>query len=335
MEKSRSIYIDLVKGISILTLFFLHFENGCWDFRYNYFLVRSPSFYMVVGWLWGLSSHQRTISEHWQKRKKGLVMPYIWLSLIAIVFDVLMILCFQTDSFVLWRDVYKTLCLRGVGTLWFLPALLGGEMLFLAQRDWHKYCRMAIYFFAIIFVWGLGQVSASLHLGGHWNDIIEAPIKVISNVLQCFIYLAAAYTIANRWGKKILSWSNEALGIIGVSLLAIGFYLLNFVSLPGSFVEVLKFIVYNLVVGMGILLFFKSVESLSIWKPLQYIGQNTLNVMFTHFCILFQLALAIQKNIVGQPYSGPVTMAYFAVALVLQVILIEFVNRKVSFIVGK
>ena len=33
------------------------------------------------------------------------------------------------DSRIVLRDIYKTFTLRGIGTLWFLPAIYGGEIL--------------------------------------------------------------------------------------------------------------------------------------------------------------------------------------------------------------
>ena len=55
VKQKRSLSIDMVKGLSIMTLFFLHFENGWMNSDYNFFIVRSPAFYIVVGWLWGMS----------------------------------------------------------------------------------------------------------------------------------------------------------------------------------------------------------------------------------------------------------------------------------------
>lgn len=68
--KRRSEAIDMIKGLSIMTLFYLHFENGWMDSTYNFFLVRSPVFYMVVGWLWGMSSNRRTVQQHWKRGYK-------------------------------------------------------------------------------------------------------------------------------------------------------------------------------------------------------------------------------------------------------------------------
>ena len=124
----------MVKGLSIMTLFFLHFENGWQTTDYNFFIVRSPAFYIIVGWLWGLSKNRRSVREHWEKRLQGLVKPYFYFSLIFIAFDLIMVICQQFEQFVLYRDIYKTICLKGIGTLWFLPALLGGEIMFLYLR---------------------------------------------------------------------------------------------------------------------------------------------------------------------------------------------------------
>ena len=49
MLKERSNAIDMIKGLSIMTLFYLHFENGWMNTDYNFFLVRSQAFYIVVG----------------------------------------------------------------------------------------------------------------------------------------------------------------------------------------------------------------------------------------------------------------------------------------------
>ena len=117
ITKQRSLSIDMVKGLSIMTLFFLHFENGWINCEYNYLIVRSPAFYIVVGWLWGMSSNNRTLKGHWEKRKKGLIKPYLWLSLIFIAFDVIMVLLQLMDIQTLGRDIFKTVSLRGIGTL--------------------------------------------------------------------------------------------------------------------------------------------------------------------------------------------------------------------------
>lgn len=53
--KKRSDAIDMVKGLSIMTLFYLHFEEGWMNTDLNYFIVRSPAFYIVCRLPYGTS----------------------------------------------------------------------------------------------------------------------------------------------------------------------------------------------------------------------------------------------------------------------------------------
>lgn len=336
--KKRSQSIDMVKGLSIMTLFYLHFENGWMDIDHNIFLVRSPAFYMVVGWLWGMSSNRRTVKEHWAKRLKGLVKPYLWFSLIFLVFDVIMVLLHQFDSFVIWRDIYKTLCLRGIGTLWFLPALLGGEMLFLYLRDRSWTLKGIAYFitFALIVSYGYWS-NHSNYSASQLKEIIDAPFHVIRDISDAFIYLSIAYYISLNWGKQVFNSQKSRLFIYGTILLIVSYFVMNFALYPICIVHEFVFIVGSLCAGFGILLFFKSIENIKlIERPLAYCGRNSLTIMAVHFCLLFPIARAIDKSIFhNTEYYGNQTIVYFLIAIVIQIGIIELVNRKFKFIIGK
>lgn len=336
--KKRSQSIDMVKGLSIMTLFFLHFENGWMDLDYNIFLVRSPAFYMVVGWLWGMSSNRRTVKEHWNKRLKGLVVPYLWLSLIFLVFDIIMVLIHQFEPFVLWRDIYKTLCLRGIGTLWFLPALLGGEILFLYLRDrsWTIKGLMYLCCFAIIAAYGWWKDNI-FYDTYHLKEIIDAPFRVIKDMSDAFIYISIAYYTSLNCGKAVFNAPKSKLFIGGITLLTISFIIMNFGIYPIFGVANLMFMIGNLCAGYGILFFFKSIEELKIIEgPLSYCGRNSLIIMAFHFCLLLPIAIAVDKSIFHhQEYYGNQTIIYFLVAVILQVGIIELINRKFKFIIGK
>lgn len=336
--KKRSQSIDMVKGLSIMTLFYLHFENGWMNIDYNIFLVRSPAFYMVVGWLWGMSSHKRTVKEHWAKRLKGLVMPYLWFSLIFLVFDVIMILLYQFDSFVIWRDVYKTLCLRGIGTLWFLPALLGGEMSFLFLRDRSWKLKGIIYFIAFLLIvaykyWFVHCNYTTFHL----KEILDAPFRVVRDISDAFIYLSIAYYTSLNWGKRIFNAHKSNLFVYGILFLVLSFCIMNFALFPIEFIYNFMFIIGNLCAGYGILFFFKSIEHIKlIEKPLSYFGRNSLTIMAFHFCMLLPIAQAVDKSVFHySAFYGERTIVYFLIAVILQIGIIEIVNRKFKFIIGK
>lgn len=334
-SKKRSDAIDMVKGLSIMTLFFLHFEHGFFEFNYNFFLVRSPAFYIIVGWLWGLSQNRRSVKEHWKKRKKGLIMPYIYFSLIFIVFDLIMVVSHLMEPFALFRDIYKTLCLRGIGTLWFLPALLGGEIIFLFLRTKklkYKLVATTIFFTILYYIWGGIHLNNSLY-----NDLFGAPLKVLKDILSSFLYIGAAYFISRRFGKKILAINKIKQFLIGSCLLGLDFYIMNFKIQGTNGEEFLLFFIGNIFAGIGIILVFTAIENFKlISQPLVYCGKNSLIIMAIHYGLLFQGTLIIDRAILGyNMYYGSKTVIYFIIALILQIIIIEFINRKIPFIIGK
>lgn len=327
----------MVKGLSIMTLFFLHFENGYFNFDHNYFIVRSPAFYMVVGWLWGMSSNRRTIQQHWSKRKQGLVKPYIWLSLLFIAFDAIVVLMHAQDAQVLWRDIYKTLCLRGIGTLWFLPALLGGEMFFLKIRDVKQSVKIGSYFVCLMliysfYIWGECQFVDN----ETYRDLLKAPVRVVKDVCDALIYISIAYYSARRFGAVIMSQAKWKLLVEGAVLLMMSYAILN--NLPSNSVfYTLAFISGNVCSGFGILYLFTSIETIGVVaKPLEYFGKNSLVVMAFHFCLLYQIALIFDRVVMHHDsYSGGITVIYFSIAVLAQIVLIEIINRKFRFLIGK
>lgn len=336
--KKRANYIDMIKGLSILTMFFLHFENNFMHIDYNLFLARSPSFYMVVGWLWGLSSNRRTISQHWEKRKKGLVMPYIWFSLIFLSLDLIMIAVDLYPSKFFLRDLYKTLCLRGIGTLWFLPALLGGEMLFLLLRD-RKWCyRMLAYIVCILCI-AAYNVWFEMFAKSTVKDIINAPFRVIKDVSDCFVYLSLAYYVSCYWGKKIMSWKPWKVLLSGLFMLSVAFVCMKFIIVryDDRVIYSLIFLFANICAGFGLIATFKGLEDFKlVIKPLVYCGKNSLAIMAIHYSLLAEIFVLIDQKVFHHDvYGGLVTMVYFVIALFIQILLIELVNRKFKFLLGK
>lgn len=336
--KKRSNYIDMVKGLSILTMFFLHFENDYIHVDYNLFLARSPSFYMIVGWLWGLSSNNRTISEHWAKRKKGLVMPYIWFSLIFLGLDLVMILLDLYPKMYFFRDVYKTLCLRGIGTLWFLPALLGGEMLFLLLRDRKRNLRTVAYIVCILFIVAY-NVWYAVYPEGTVKDILNAPFRVVKDVSDCFVYLSLAYYLSRYYGKKIIGWKSGNTLLFGIVMLLIAFSCMKF-ALPATSDKIqyaLLFLCGNVFAGIGLITTFKAMEDFHlVIKPLVYCGKNSLAIMAIHYTLLAEIFVLIDSRVFHhEVYGGGITIVYFFIALAIQVLLIEIVNRKFKFLLGK
>lgn len=335
--KKRSDAIDMVKGLSIMTLFFLHFEEGWMHFEHNYFIVRSPAFYMVVGWLWGMSSSRRSIKEHWQKRKQGLVIPYFWFSLIFLVLDLILLAVSWIDPFILCRDIYKTLCLKGIGTLWFLPALLGGEMLFLIIRDCDFIKKILLWCLSLLMIYLYHRWNTCIyHDSSSISQIIDAPLTTIKDVFNSFIYISIAYYISSYCGRKLFNGQRSRLFISGLTALLLAFFLANNNPFHFFIPYTAVFMLYNILSGIGVILFFRSIETIKgISRPLVYCGKNSLVIMTMHWA-LFTITQCVDKHLLlNETYTGFRTVVYFLIATVLMMGIIELINRKLSFIIGR
>ena len=119
-------YIDATKGVAILCITFLHFEQGVIPGWLNVWIgmFMISAFYVTSGWVSGVNDKPITAKELLKKRLRQLGVPYLWFSLLIIIFDILWVALGLMESGILLRDIYKTVVLRGIGTLWFLPVLL-------------------------------------------------------------------------------------------------------------------------------------------------------------------------------------------------------------------
>ena len=124
-------YIDILKGFAILCITFLHFEAGVLPSWLNVWIgtFMISAFYLTSGWVMGLKDDKMTVKELVYKRLKSLGVPYLCFSGLIILFDIILLLWGYYDVMFLGREVYKTIVLRGIGTLWFLPSLFFGELL--------------------------------------------------------------------------------------------------------------------------------------------------------------------------------------------------------------
>ena len=167
--------------------------------------------------------------------------------------------------------------------------------------------------------------------------IVYSLTRVVKDVCDTFIYISIAYYISNANGRAIFNSKKRYQFTIGIALLFTAFYILNFVSVRYTIIETFLFMTASCCSGFGILLLFKSIEQFKpLSAPLSYCGKNSLTIMAFHFCLLFQIALIVDKNIFScSNYYGDRTIIYFLIAVILQIGIIELINRKFPYIIGK
>ena len=330
-------YIDATKGVAILCITFLHFEKGVIPNWLNIWIgmFMISAFYVTSGWVTGISNKPITPKELFKKRIKQLGVPYLWFSLLIIIFDVLWVALGFMESDILLRDIYKTIVLRGIGTLWFLPVLLIGEYIFTFIRNSKK-----------VWLWAVIGVCVTLlvnHLYNHlWlpirdsrelYKIIDAPMQPIVRGLYAWPIIAIGYLLGRKWGKSIMEGNKIMLLLISALLFAISFIL---IIKPPLEIFYINRVLSNTLPAIAFMCLFAVFTKGFITRFFTYWGINSLILMCTHFSITQEILIAFDKYILHHStFEGPITILYFIICIILTYPLVYLFNGKLKFMIGK
>lgn len=323
-NKIRERYVDIAKGISILCITLLHYEDGLLNNHWNIFigLFMIPMFYITTGWIGAISNINISFKELARKRCKQIGLPYIYWSLIILLFDLILFIIQYYDAYFIYREVYKTITLRGIGTLWFLPALFFGELIWnwLKVKKWFYiivalFCTLIYqYFYAEFFSGKDGEIY----------KILDAPFRTISSALNAWIYICIGYYVCQAF--KISQLTKLSLGCIGVILTIGGFYFIPYVKIP---------YVISIIECIGLLLIFYSCQYWKIWNYLNYWGRNSLSLMVTHYSITLVICHIVIENLFNSIFVGWITIAAFCISMLIQYLITTILNKKYPFLLGK
>lgn len=328
----RQRYIDIVKGLSILCIAFLHYEDGvlpqCVTNFIGSFMI--TAFYVSSGWLDAMKDSQRSLNELVKKRWKQLGMPYLWWTAIIIVFDLVLLAFGFYDLKFIGKEVYKALLLRGIGTLWFIPALFGGEVI------WHLLKRRNPWLIVVAFLLSAVYLHCYHTISQQHTDslsrIIDAPFRTLCNVLSAWIAVAFGWYAYRLLNDGLLKANSLKLAAIGLSLCLVSFVSASF--LP-QWLEFCAGYLATLLGPLGLLLLAKSSQSSAWLCPLDWWGRNSLNLMVTHYSItlvLFKIVVTLWMN---QPFYGWITVICFLLSMPVQYLFVAVVDRYCKFTLGK
>lgn len=92
MPSERLQYIDIAKGVAIISIVLLHFSTGFIPIDVNVFIgsYMISMFYVTSGWVNALQMHQLPFKAFLYKRWYQLGVPYIAWTLIILTFDVIL-----------------------------------------------------------------------------------------------------------------------------------------------------------------------------------------------------------------------------------------------------
>ncbi|MDE7160133.1 MAG: acyltransferase family protein [Muribaculaceae bacterium] len=335
--KERAEYLDCVKGVAILCITLLHFENGVIPVWLNVWigLFMISTFYFTSGWVFGLKSRVESPKELWRKRLVQLGMPYLWFGVLILLFDLIWWGLGQMSAQEMGREVYKFVTLRGLGTLWFLPVLFLGELLFV----WVKHSRRpwitgSVLFIATYIISYIYYVRWRPMLEGNINyQLIDSPVRPIVMGLAAWPVIGLGYGMSVWLDGRLRSTRKVISAVAGVVVLLVSIW---FVIAPPFNFFYFNNLVSNVLPVAGFIGVFALLSGTWIGKFFSYWGRNSLILMATHFSITMELLMAFDLYVMHhENFTGWRTIVYFAVAVLLTYPVVTLFNNRLSFMLGK
>ncbi len=336
--KRRSEYVDCMKGVAILSIMFLHYEDGVIPGWLNAWigLFMITAFYISSGWIFGLKGGADAPKELWRKRIRQLGIPYLWFAVLIIAFDILWSALGFMDPRLILREVYKWVTLRGIGTLWFLPVLLFGEMLFCFVMS----SRRPRVTGAILFI--LTLVATYLYYDV-WDaryrnlsetfQLIDSPIRPVAMSLGAWPLIWVGYFLSRKYSGYFTSGHKWHLALIGSAVLVVSMWLV--VAPPFRLFYINNFL-SNSLPAVGMMCVFVLVGHTAFGRFFSYWGRNSLVMMCLHFSILYEICLTIDKYVFHHDhFTGWNTVVYFIVSVLVMYPLVTLFEGKLSFMLGR
>lgn len=314
----RVIHFDNAKGALILLVVLGHileYANPNWDIRaYNLahgFLTafHMPAFFLLSGMLFN--------GEKWRKtgwaafliqKAKALLVPYLFFELLGILYK-----HFVLGSVSIADGLLLTLTLRcNIGADWFLPAMFVSNLLFYACCRYLPQGRTGKLLLAVL---------AGLCLFSAWVLPRGLFLDTLIRGLLGFAFMAVGQLL--REPLDTHSLPKTALSFA----LAVGFAALTLKFAKNDFYECrVTDPPLFLLCGLAGTSFVLGVSKMIRWRPLAWLGENSIVVMGTH-----QLALYTVRGSASPLW----VLGVLALILALEVPLILLLNRFCPFFVGK
>ena len=297
VTKKRVDYFDAVKGFAILSIVWGHVVNNApfATFGETYVKTWTSSFklavfYIVAGMLLSYSDklEKEKFSVYAKKLFKGLMIPYITFDLLLIPFYAIFFYANgvgQIGQRTL-KFIYMFVTMEGISTLWFLPTLFFGELLFYFIMKRNVIVRI-ISFAAVIpvsFVFSDLLAQLKVEMGSKFI-LAQAPMLTISRSIVAFGFIAVGY----YFYKFYMEHSHNAIIdlIAAVVMLAIvskvcsmnkgvDFSMMRFGKIPALF------FITGILGSLGIVLIFRIINKYLPLKLLVWSGKNSLILMATH-----------------------------------------------------
>lgn len=315
-KKERLTYLDVAKGIGILLVVIGHVYAFNRQIVDRFFVIwlysfHMPLFFIISGMLIAYKD-EKDIWKFVKKRIKGILIPYVFFSIFSIIVFAI-VNDFSREVFV--QNVKATICGVGIDTLWFLPALFFGEVIFFVLRNLLKNKYVICIISAIIYTLG---------------NFMMKDYGLICLFLGR-ICIAVGFIMIGNYTMNLIRKRNMPLyGLIVIAILSVILSKINgLVDLNNLVFNNHILYLINSLIGTYLIL---EISKLIDIDEITYWGRNTLIVMATHLNIIYILF----NKILGIHSFGYVTgMIVFVLLLAVERIIIYVVNRYMPFLMGR
>lgn len=342
-NKERLDYFDIAKGIAIILVVLGHIippTNSISIWLYSFHI---PLFFIIAGSLINYKKEtENNIKRIIKKKTRSLLIPYVSFSIIYILYSFFNLYILKIgDMSGLNFEIYITLFLRGIGTLWFLPALFIGEMLFVCImkiniKQYFKLIIIVLLFASAIFI---GNYLGAYNEKNIVSKDVYIPILTIFRSFVALFFITIGYYMYNLVLSKNIK--RHVVLLIGIILLIVNIFVskynapvdLNFLI----FGNVFMYIIFGIIGSLAILLICKVLKHNKI---LTFLGVNSLIIFALHLEFPF-IELTndfndyINNNIINLSNYHLETITRLIILLLLQIIPIIIINKYFYLILGR
>ena len=345
--KTRIEYIDLLKGVSILWVVFIHsfLPNGVENNLSEMWLFvpyRMPLFFFLSG----IFFRAKPFKEFLKKKITTLIIPFLGFWLIG-----LLVLIAKYELIANWVSIdyegigsfteYAT-SLKGLfylrptisaslvnRPLWFLLVL------FIAQL-FHFFCCKFIKKKSIIFFIGI-----TLHMVIRFYLDEQKITGLFYAAKVCDLYIF--YLAGHFWGNALMNriqQKDSLRKLLICCLLAL--ILLPFVRTDYWLIDNTLMFTRTLCFIPVVFIFCQSCCHLKMMNPIKYVGMHSLEVLVTHVILIPLIVSLILKFILRLPFGEPLShewlyvLSVFFTCMALEYfVIIRFCNKYLYFLLGK
>lgn len=315
MVTGRLGYLDALKGFAMIIIVTVHTEITLIPEWVNLWMTSFfvDAFYIVTGWIYATKSKEFSVSGTVRKRLRQLGVPYLRFSIILLIVTCLWVLIGHFEVETIPIAVFKTLCLRGIGTLWFLPALFFSEIIFVyaISRQFGNNARIkralfivALALFSTLFEHAFQHLSYQ-HRSEIEYKIIEAMIYPYYRGIIGWLMIMAGYIAGNFFRNKFKNCNDlrRRIPLVLTGIMLIVFDLLLFISGNERYDTITK-VIMAFVPSLGIMMLYQGLSSHTKSDFVQYVGRNSLILMATHYTITLELIRYVHQLITGANEMG-------------------------------